>query len=129
MTMYQDEIMDHYRNPRNFGCRNCSSNTSSVMHNPSCGDKIIVHARVDDQTVRDICFEGFGCALSTASASLLTEHVKGMNVQNIHTITPEQVVEMLKISVSPARMKCALLPLEAIQEAVGSHQSTVVSKQ
>lgn len=124
MTLYQDEIMDHYRNPRNFGCKDCIYNTSSVTHNPSCGDKIIVHAHIDVGIVRDICFEGFGCALSTASASLLTEYVKGKNVGEVCGITTVDVLEILAIEVSPARMKCALLPLEAIQEAVGKNSKS-----
>lgn len=117
MTLYNDEIMDHYRNPRNFGCQGVPSNVSSDMHNPSCGDKIIVHAQVTDDTLRDICFEGYGCALSTASASMLTEYVKGKTIKEIAKIDAHLVVQLLGIEVTPVRLKCALLPLEAIQEA------------
>lgn len=122
MSLYQDEIMDHYRNPRNFGCTHCDSNVSSNMHNPSCGDTIKIHARVEENKVRDICFEGNGCALSTASASLLTESVKGKTISEIQKYTATDVLALLNIEVTPARMKCALLPLEAIQEAINSRQ-------
>jgi nitrogen fixation NifU-like protein len=92
------------------------------MHNPSCGDTIKIHARVEENKVRDICFEGNGCALSTASASLLTESVKGKTISEIQKYTATDVLALLNIEVTPARMKCALLPLEAIQEAINSRQ-------
>lgn len=88
------------------------------MHNPSCGDKIIVHADIEGDIIRNICFEGFGCALSTASASLLTEYVKGKKISEVEKLNADQVLLLLSIEVTPARMKCALLPLEAIQEVV-----------
>ncbi len=121
MSLYQDEIMDHYRNPRNFGCKDCKSNTTSELHNPSCGDKIEVRMSLENGLVENICFEGFGCALSTASASLLTEFVKGKSISEVKQIDPDKVVSILNIEITPARMKCALLPLEAIQEAIDSN--------
>ncbi len=124
MSLYQDEIMDHYRNPRNFGCKNCESNASSHMHNPSCGDKIIIHANIKNDTVSDVCFEGFGCALSTASASLLTEFVKGKTISEIQQINAKQIISLLNIEVTTARLKCALLPLEAIQDAIDKNSKS-----
>lgn len=113
--------MDHYRNPRNFGCKDCKSNAASELHNPSCGDKIQVRVLVQNGIVTDICFEGYGCSLSTASASILTEFVKGKTISDIKYLDANKVVQLLHIDVTPARMKCALLPLEAIQEAVNSN--------
>ncbi len=124
MSLYQDEIMDHYRNPRNFGCKDCESNTSSELHNPSCGDKIEVRMTLENDVVTNICFEGFGCALSTASASILTEYVKGRPTSEVKQIDSEKVLSLLKIGITPARMKCALLPLEAIQEAIDKNSKS-----
>jgi nitrogen fixation NifU-like protein len=121
MSLYQDEIMDHYRNPRNFGCKDRKSNVASHLHNPSCGDKIEVRMSVENGIVTDICFEGYGCALSTASASILTEFVKGKPVTEVEQVDSDKVLLLLNIEVTPARMKCALLPLEAIQEAINSN--------
>lgn len=92
------------------------------MHNPSCGDTIEVRVLVENEIIKDICFEGFGCALSTASASILTDFTKGKKVSYIKQLDAAKVVQLLNIDVTPARMKCAMLPLEAIQEAVNSKQ-------
>ncbi len=124
MSFYQDEIMDHYRNPRNFGCKDCKSNATSELHNPSCGDKIQVRVLVENEVVKDICFEGYGCSLSTASASILTEFVKGKTISDTKQLDADKVVQLLNIDVTPARMKCALLPLEAIQEAIKTNSKS-----
>lgn len=118
MTMYHDNLMDHFRHPRNFGCGACDANCSSRLHNPSCGDKISIKAKVTDGTVDTICFEGVGCALSTASASLLTEYVKGRRVSEVIQLQDDTILSLLEIEVNPARMKCATLPLEAVKEAL-----------
>jgi len=118
MTLYHDLIMDHYRNPRNFDCKNRICSTSSSRHNPSCGDKIDINVKIVDNTIVDICFDGFGCALSTASASMLTEYVKGKSIDEVNKLNKEFVVNLLGIEVTPIRLKCALLPLETIQDAI-----------
>ena len=120
MTIYHDVLMDHYKNPRNFGCKNCVTNATSHMHNPSCGDKIFLKLKVDGGVIENICFEGYGCALSTASASMLSEHVKGKKVSDAKKTTIDDVKKMLAIDVSSVRLKCASLPLEALLEALNS---------
>ena len=116
--------MDHYHYPRNHGCIERKSNATSRMYNPSCGDKIEVQMYIEDGIVTDICFDGHGCALSTASASLLTEFVKGKTISEVSSYTPKDALSLLNIEVSHARMKCALIPFEAIQEAIGKIQMT-----
>lgn len=122
MNAYTDEIMDHYRHPRNskFDPR-VAYNSTSDMDNPSCGDQIQVKALVLDGYIKDIAFEEIGCALSTASASMLSEMVKGKSVEEVRRMTSDDVVKLLAISISPVRLKCALMPLEAIQKAISSH--------
>ncbi|MBP6993716.1 iron-sulfur cluster assembly scaffold protein [Candidatus Woesebacteria bacterium] len=122
MNIYQDEIMDHYRNPRNFGCKMVAHNTSSNKRNISCGDELTIHAHIEDGVVTDICFEGAGCALSTASASLLTSFVKGKRVDQVRELGADEVLNLLKIQVTPARLKCALLPLDTIQESIENYK-------
>lgn len=119
MNAYTDEIMDHYRHPRNAKFDPAISyNAASDMDNPSCGDQIQVKALINDGSIQEIAFEEIGCALSTASASMLTEMVKGKSVEKVQQMTSEDVLKLLNISVSPVRMKCALMPLEAIQKAI-----------
>lgn len=121
MTLYQDEIMDHYRHPRNFKCpKILNESSTSRLHNPSCGDKIRINVVVEKGMVSSICFDGFGCALSTASASILTEWVKGKHVDEVLKLDSLFVIKLLKIEILPARLKCALLPLEAIQDALNN---------
>ncbi len=90
------------------------------MHNPSCGDKILLKLNMIDGKINDVCFEGYGCALSTASASMLTERIKGMTRDQAENLTLHDIVKLLDIEVSSARSKCASLPLEALHEALKS---------
>lgn len=119
--MYPDILMDHYRHPRNHPPRpgGAYSHTSD-LDNPSCGDKIQIMATIADGVVTDIAWDGIGCALSTGSASLMTEYVKGKRVTDILAMTRDDVLREIEMEVSPVRLKCALIPLEAIQKAVGS---------
>ncbi len=93
------------------------------MHNPSCGDKIQIRAHVKGGIVEDMCFEGIGCALSTAAASLLIETVKGQTVSHVMDYTDDTMVALLAIEITPARMKCATLPLHAVKEALQTQMS------
>ncbi|MFO0704301.1 MAG: SUF system NifU family Fe-S cluster assembly protein [Patescibacteria group bacterium] len=120
MTMYHDLLMDHYKNPRNFGCKDFDSTTSSHMHNPSCGDKILLKLKISDNKIVGVCFDGYGCALSTASASMLTECLKGKTIDEAKSIGVSDITKILSIDVSPARLKCATMPLEALHEALKS---------
>lgn len=112
--------MDHYKNPRNFGCKDCKTNATSHMHNPSCGDKIFLKLQIESGIIKNICFEGYGCALSTASASMLTEYARGKKVDVAKKTTIDDVKKMLAIDISSVRTKCASLPLEALLEALNS---------
>ncbi|MBI3522586.1 MAG: SUF system NifU family Fe-S cluster assembly protein [Chloroflexi bacterium] len=113
--MYRDYILDHYKNPRNFGELDGATHTYHDT-NPLCGDEITMFLLVDDHdTVKDVRFTGRGCAISQASASILTEEVKGKSLEELRTIDREHVLQNLGITVSPARVKCALLSLKALK--------------
>ncbi len=113
--LYRDYILDHYKNPRNFG------ELPDATHryhdtNPLCGDEITMMLLVDDdQRVTDVRFTGRGCAISQASASILTEEVKGKTLDELRAIDREHVLGNLGIPISPARIKCALLSLKALK--------------
>ena len=116
--MYQENILDHYKSPRNFG----KINDASVHHheyNPLCGDEIEMFLIIDkDKKIADVKFNGHGCAISQASASMLTEQIKGKNIDGLKKLTKENILEMLGITLSPVRLKCALLSLDTLKNSI-----------
>ena len=114
---YRDYILDHYRSPRNFGRLDRPDATAEDI-NPLCGDAIRMELSVDaDGTVRDVRFSGKGCAISQASASMLTESVKGMRLEDVAKLSKDVVLENVGIGISPTRMKCAMLGLRVLKSA------------
>ena len=113
---YKEYILDHYRNPRNFGHLE-RVDASAEDLNPLCGDKIRFELELEDGTVRDVRFSGKGCAISQASASMLSESIKGMKLEDVARLSREEVIENVGIGISPARMKCALLGLKVLKSA------------
>jgi nitrogen fixation protein NifU and related proteins len=114
---YKEYILDHYRNPRNFGHLDNPS-TSAEDLNPLCGDQIRMELAVgDDGRVEDVKFSGKGCAISQASASMLTETLKGMKLEDVAKLPREAVLENVGIGISPTRMKCAMLGLKVAKSA------------
>jgi nitrogen fixation protein NifU and related proteins len=122
MSIYQDLILDHYRNPRNQKPVIAPTH-QAVAHNPTCGDKLGMELRIEDNIIREIGFIGSGCAISQASASLLTEHTKGMLVEEALALDPEKTLQLLGVTLSPARLKCALLSLETLKKALHQHKN------
>ena len=115
--LYRDFILDHYRNPRNAGTFE-GADASFEDINPLCGDKIRMDLKIRDGTVTDVRFKGRGCAISQASASLLTEQIKGKTLADINKIGKEDVLENVGINISAARLKCALLGLKVLKQAL-----------
>lgn len=114
---YRDFILDHYRNPHNFGHLEHADASAEDM-NPLCGDRIRVELAVDDnRNVTDIRFSGKGCAISQASMSMLSDEIVGKNLEEIATLPKEAVLENVGIGISPARMKCAMLGLKVLKSA------------
>ncbi|HME81077.1 MAG TPA: SUF system NifU family Fe-S cluster assembly protein [Candidatus Eremiobacteraceae bacterium] len=115
--LYRDFILDHYRNPRNAGTlENADASFEDI--NPLCGDKIRMDLKIDDGVVTDVKFKGRGCAISQASASLLTEQIKGKTLAEISKLGKEDVLENVGINISAARLKCALLGLKVLKLAL-----------
>jgi nitrogen fixation protein NifU and related proteins len=113
---YRDYILDHYRNPRNFG-RLTDPDVQAEDLNPLCGDQIRMELKVEDGIVSDLRFSGKGCAISQASASMLTEAVKGMKLSEVAKLSKDAVLENVGIGISPTRLKCALLGLRVLKSA------------
>lgn len=115
--LYRDYILEHYRRPHNFGVLDEPS-ASYEGANPLCGDRITMQLTVKDGVVTEVGFTGRGCAISQASASLLTDEIKGKPVRDAAAMTSQDVLDLLGIEISPARLKCALLSLETLQQAL-----------
>lgn len=114
---YRDYILDHYRNPRNFGTLEHPDATAEDL-NPLCGDRIRMDLQVgEDGVVRDVRFSGKGCAISQASASMLTENVVGMKLDDVARLSKDAVLDNVGIGISPTRMKCAMLGLRVLRRA------------
>ena len=120
--LYRDYILEHYRRPHNFGVLE-DANAQHEGANPLCGDRITLQLRVSDGQIAAVGFTGRGCAISQASASLLTDEIKGKPVENAVGMAPNDVLDLLGIEISPARMKCALLSLETLHGALGESGS------
>ena len=119
--LYRDYILEHYRRPHNFGVLE-DATSSHEGANPLCGDRITLQLRVRDGTIDGVAFTGRGCAISQASASLLTDEIKGKPVGTAAALTSADVLELLGIEISPARMKCALLSLDTLQHALSDEK-------
>src|SRR5688500_5135244 len=116
--LYRDEILEHYRNPHNFG----TLESPDAVHegaNPLCGDRITLMLGIDEQgNIGEVAFTGRGCAISQASASMLTDEIKGKPLDAVAQLGREDVLHNLGIEISPARLKCALLSLETLRSAL-----------
>jgi nitrogen fixation protein NifU and related proteins len=113
--IYREIILDHYRNPRNKG-KLADADVSIHDSNPLCGDEIDIHLRVDKDMIRDIKFEGRGCAISQASASMLTELVMDKPLSVVKDLTKNEILENIGlVNLGPARIKCALLSLKVLK--------------
>jgi nitrogen fixation NifU-like protein len=113
--MYREQIIDLYENPLNFGELD-PNDFSYEEDNPLCGDVIRVDVRLDDEgRVADVRWSGEGCAISQASASLLTEEIKGMTLDEVKAFPKERLLELLGVPLSVMRVKCALLSLKVLK--------------
>jgi nitrogen fixation NifU-like protein len=115
--LYRDYILEHYRRPHNFGVLD-DPTASYEGSNPLCGDRITMMLGIKDGVVSDVAFTGRGCAISQASASLLTDEIKGKTVEEVEKLTPDDLLGLIGIEISPARLKCALLSLDTVAHAL-----------
>ncbi len=117
MDIYVEEIISHYEHPHN---KEKMDDSDADFHddNPLCGDEMTMHIKIKDGKIADISFEGSGCAISQATASMLTDFVKGMRVEEAKKIDYEKIKELIGIDPGPARMHCATLSLKTLNGAI-----------
>lgn len=115
MNIYQDIILDHYHRPHNQG-RISNPNKSIKLSNPLCGDKIEMTVNFGKGKIKEIKFQGEGCVISTASSSMLTDYIKNKSKQELKKLDSKFIIKMLGIDLGMNRIKCAVLPLEALQK-------------
>ena len=112
--LYRDYILEHYRRPHNFGQLD-GATTSQEGANPLCGDRITMQLGIANGVVERVGFTGRGCAISQASASLLTDEIKGKPLVDVQAFGADDLLDLLGIDISPARLKCAMLSFDALQ--------------
>ncbi|MEI6532944.1 MAG: SUF system NifU family Fe-S cluster assembly protein [Candidatus Roizmanbacteria bacterium] len=115
MSIYQEIILDHYQYPHNHG-HLTEPNYKTKVNNPLCGDEIEMEVNISNNQVEQISFFGHGCAISQASASILTDFVKGKSVSELQNLQKDSIMNLLGIELSPNRLKCALISLEALHK-------------
>ena len=118
--LYSELIVDHYKNPRNFGEMD-KPTLKGRGANASCGDMVEFYIQGENK-IEKISFQGIGCALSTASASMLSEKVKGCSFEEVMDMGPSDLEEMMGIEISPTRMKCVELSLNTLKDILRDKQ-------
>ncbi len=115
-NIYTEIILDHYQNPKNFGRIEDATYQVNVS-NPLCGDKLTLYIKIDkNKIIKDIKFIAQGCAISIASSSMVFDFLKGKNQEDLKKINKEFIIKMLGIDLGVNRIKCALLPLKALEK-------------
>lgn len=115
-NLYREIILEHWQHPQNYGQLENIDVTSSAK-NPLCGDELTVFMQLEQGRIQDIAFTASGCAISIASASIITDYVKDMPITQACALTPNDILTQLELTLTPARQKCALLILQAIEAA------------
>jgi len=124
--MYRENIIDHYKNPHNKGSIE-DADAQFTENNATCGDVITVQLKVKDGIVKDIKFQGRGCAISQAAMSMLTGEIKGKSLEKAKSVKRGDIVGMLGIEIGPVRTKCATLGMVAVKNAIKEFELKKVS--
>ncbi len=119
-ALYSDTLLDHFRHPRNYGSLD-APDISNEQFNPLCGDRIRIELKLEQSRVSEARFKGDGCAISTAAASLLTELIRGEDIAQLANLTDARLIAALESNIQPARLQCALLPLQALREGLRNY--------
>jgi nitrogen fixation NifU-like protein len=117
MNIYQEEILDHFKHPRHKGPV-ANASHSARLTNPTCGDELTLQLQVEDGRIAQIGFEGQGCAISQAAASMLSEELADKPVAAARDLSDQDMFKMIGVELTPARQKCGLLAVSALRKAL-----------
>jgi nitrogen fixation protein NifU and related proteins len=117
INLYHETLMDHYQHPRNVGHLE-QPDFSSEEVNPSCGDRIHFEGKINKEVITKIAFTGYGCVISQAAASMLSEHVINKTINQVIAMNKEDMLKLLGVELGPMRVRCAMLPLQALQQGL-----------
>lgn len=124
MDVYAENILDHYRHPRNkliaVSCQ--LSACSHTEENLSCGDTVTVHLAIENDRITEVSWDGTGCAISQAAMSMLSEELVGKSLDEVKELMPKSIYDMLGVPIGPRRVKCALLCLHVLKNALQKYE-------
>ena len=122
--LYREVLLDHYKNPKNFG-EIKKPDIHKEDNNPLCGDEIEIFAKLDakKEKISEMRFKGHGCVICMASASILTEHLGGMKLQDVQKMDTDKMLKLLGLELTPTRIKCMMLPLVAVKKGIMEYEA------
>lgn len=124
LVKFTEKTIDYAKNPRNQGDMENPTAVGEVS-NPDCGDSTIIYLKVEDNIIKDVTFETFGCAAAVASSSMLTEMIKGKTIEEAYAMTEEAVAEELG-GLPDKKMHCSVIGVEAMRKAIQNYRNGVV---
>jgi nitrogen fixation NifU-like protein len=127
-VLYSNILLDHFRHPRNYGSLD-APDISNEQFNPLCGDRIRLELKLEQSRVSEARFKGDGCAISTAAASLLTELIRNEDIAQLDDFPDARLISALESNIQPARLQCALLPLQALREGLKNYRTNPLKNQ
>jgi len=129
--LYREYLLDHYKNPHNKGIiKNADIHQHDI--NISCGDKVEIYVKLDEKNhdiIKNVKFEGRGCVICMASTSILTDEIVGKKLSEIHKMDTDDLLKIIGLKLTPARIKCAMLPLVTIKKGIIEYESKKISNE